>query len=299
MAEEKFPWLTFVVVVIVIAAAVGGGIYLLSVTVNKRYSPSPPATIVEGDNVSVNYIGVFGTGINQGDVFDTSLLSVATNNATFPKALSFSFRGVSGYVPLEAHVGPQSYTPFSSLITGFWQGLIGMHVGQTKILTIPPSLGYGGANQSLIHTYPLVTTIPMVYTYSPSEFGTLYGGIAAQAGATFTDPHYGWTDVILASNSTSVVLEFAPYLGQVVHPYSWPVVVTNVSTPHNGTGAITLTNQLYPSDVGSIKGNNTGTSGQTFYLTNVNPEAGTYTLDYNPETAGNTLIFTVTVVQLF
>ena len=72
-----------------------------------------------------------------------------------------------------------------------------------------------------------------------------------------------------------------------------------MSTPHNGTGAITLTNQLYPSDVGSIKGNNTGTSGQTFYLTNVNPEAGTYTLDYNPETAGNTLIFTVTVVQLF
>ncbi len=298
MPEPEFSWRPFLAIVVVVILLVGAGIYALSVTVNKPIPAPGNPTVVEGDNVSVNYIGTFGSGINEGKVFDTSLLSVARNNATYPKALSFGFRGVSGYVPLDAHVGPQSYTPFTSLIPGFWQALIGMREGQTKVVTIPPALAYGPANQSLIQTLPLVQELPMLYTYTPAAFGTAYGGIAALPGSTFTDPHWGWTDVILSVNSTAVVLEYAPTLGEVVHPFGWAATVTNLSTPHNSTGAITLTNQLTPSDVGTGTGTNFQTS-RVFYLTNVNLQTGTYTLDYNSLTAGATLIFTITLVAIY
>jgi hypothetical protein len=95
-----------------------------------------------------------------------------------------------------------------------------------------------------------------------------------------------------------VVLEYAPTLGEVVHPFGWAITVTNLNSPHNSTGQITLTNQLTPSDVGTVTGTNFQ-NGQVFYLTNVNLQAGTYTLDYNSLTAGATLIFTITLVAIY
>lgn len=297
MAQQKAsPWPLIVVAIIVLAGAGGIVLYLHDV-VNVPKKGSSPLRVVEGDNVTVNYIGTFGSGPDAGKVFDTSLLNIATDNSSYPKALSFGFRGAAGYTPLQAHVGPQSYSPYTSVITGFWTAMVGLEGNQTITTVIPPAQGYGYPNPAEIQTLPLVQEIPMVSIWTPSSFGKNFSGIAAQTGAVFKDPFWGWSDVILSENDSAVVVEYLPAVGQVVHPYSWPVTVTGITSTTNRSGEITISNQLTPSDVGTIKGTNPDNS-QTFYLTAVNLAAGTYTLDYNSEVTGNTLIFTITVVDI-
>lgn len=299
MAEPKvsFPWLGYLVLVIVLAAAGGGGYYALTQTVYKPH-PAPNILVVqEGDNVTVNYVGIFGSGIDQGKVFDTSLLSVARDNSTWPKALSFAFRGASGYTPLQAHVGTQSYGSYTSLITGFWKAMVGMQGNQTTTTVIPPAQGYGFSNPSKIFVYPLVQTVPMLYTYTPSEFSSAYPGVTARP-SIFVDPHWGWNDTVLSVNSTAVVLEFTPTLGEHISPLGWTDVVTGVSNTQGPQGTITYTNQLSPQDVGQVQGTDWQNSNQQFFLTSVNSAAGTYTLNFNSEVTGNTLIFEITVVNI-
>ncbi len=297
MAEQKIsPWPMIIVAIIVVAARAGAGTFLYLV-VNKPLPPPSPQTVQEGDNVTVNYIGTFGSGFDTGKVFDTSYLSVAQDNSTYPKAISFAFRGASGYTPLKAHVGPQTEGAYTSLITGFWKGMIGLTVNQSHTVVIPASQGYGTANPANLVTMPLVQQAPMVTTYSATDFGKLFSGISAQNGAVFTDPHFGWQDVILNENSTSVTVQNSPYVGEVVYPFGWPIVVNNVSSTTSPNGTITLTNQLTPQDVGQYKGTDFQNN-KPFYLSDVNMTASTYTLDFNQEVQGNVLIFVISVYSI-
>jgi FKBP-type peptidyl-prolyl cis-trans isomerase 2 len=288
-------WIVLVAVLVVAAGALGA--YAVHALLFTPKAPVTPLTVQEGDNVTVNYIGIFGTGPDTGRVFDTSLLSVATDNVTYPKAMDFTFRGATGYKPLQAHVGPQSYGPYTSLIPGFWHALLGLQGNQTVTAVIPPSQGYGFPNDSKIQTLPLIQTVPMIHIYTPAAFADTFGTASSQVGSVFPDPHYGWNDVVLSANSTAVVVESAPYVGEVVQPFGWPETVIGVSSTTNATGVITLDNQLTPRDVGVIHGTN-WQNGQAFFLSDVNVTAGTYTLDYNSELLGNTLIFTITVVDI-
>jgi FKBP-type peptidyl-prolyl cis-trans isomerase len=70
------------------------------------------ATAVVGDTVTVAYVGAF------------------TDRTVFDASPSFPF--VLGASPLQA-------------IPGFDQGVTGMKVGGERLLTIPPSLGYGSS----------------------------------------------------------------------------------------------------------------------------------------------------------
>lgn len=297
MAKSTADILPLVVMAIVILAVAGGTVYYLHTYVNNPKSQAATLRVVEGDNVTVNYIGTFGSGPDAGKVFDTSLLNIATNNASYPKALSFAFRGDAGYVPLQAHVGPQSYTPYTSVITGFWTAMVGLAGNQTITTVISPANGYGFPNPAEIQTQPLVQEVPMVNTWTPAAFGTNFSGVAAQTGSVFKDPFWGWTDVVLSENASAVVVESLPSVGEIVHPYGWPVTVTQVTSTTSSSGEITIDNDLTPSDVGQIKGTPPGSS-STFYLTDVNLAAGTFTLDYNTEVTGNTLIFTITVIDI-
>lgn len=297
MAQKEPSWWPVVLVSIIVVAASVGSAYALYAIVNKP-APAPSVlTVQEGDNVTVNYIGIFGTGFDQGKVFDTSYLSVAQDNATYPKALSFQFRGASGYTPLKAHVGPTTQGSYTSVVTGFWHAMLGVRANQTVTAMLPPSLAYGNADPSKIQTFPLIDTLPLVQTYTLANFGKAYAGISAQTGAVFTDPHYQWQDEILNQNSTSVVVEYLPQVGQIVTPYGWPVLVTEVSSTASGTGSVTIENELTSQSVGLFKGTDWA-NGQPFFLSGVNTQAGTYTLDYNQQVVGNTLIFQISVYRI-
>ena len=312
MAESERLWslgtVLLVVVILVAASAAGGYIYLKSRTVGSHQ----PLTVALGDNVTVNYIGVFGSGPEQGKVFDTSEYAVATNPALWPKGLEYTPRGApANYTPLPVHIGPSTPSGgyslgglhFIQVVTGFWQGMIGLPGNQTHTEVVPPALGYGATNPACVATYPLVQYFPVVLTYPRSTFTQDYPGVLPQTGATFEQPHYQWPVLILSTNATSVTIENMAHVGQTANPSGWPVAVTNVSNAENGT--ITVVNQLTPADAGHLLGIDFAGTGPCqsqsngkFIVTAVNPATGTYTADFNSEVTGETLLFLVTVVDI-
>ncbi len=304
MAEPKpSPWVAVILVVIVVAAGGGGAAFLY--LENHKGPAAGPVTVAIGDNVTVNYIGVFGNGAQTGRVFDTSEYSIALNNISWPKSLLYSSRGgkPSDYTPLGVYVGSNApsagYTignlTFGGVVTGFWQGLVGLPGNRTTYVSVPASLGYPLVNASCFVTQPLVTTTPVIVTLSPSEFQADVPNVTALAGTTFADPTYGWTDLILTVNATAVLYEKLPTIGTVASPSGWPQVVTNISAT-----TITLKSQLSPAQAGLVLGHGTSLCGSTsFIVSSVNLANGTFVEDYNSEVDGKNLIFIVTVVDIF
>jgi len=305
MAETKpSAFWTIVLVLIVVAAGIGGAAFVYYE--NHRPTPAGPLTVAVGDNVTVNYVGLFANGPQQGRVFDTSEYSVALNNISWPKSLQYQSRGGQprDYTPLGVYVGSNApsggytigNTTFGGVVTGFWQGLVGLPGNRSQYVTVPPALGYSFVNASCFVTEPLTTTTPVVVMLGPSEFRTTFHNQTAVAGATYTDPVYGWPDLVLSVNSSTVTYENLPTLGMSVAPYGWSILVANISAT-----TITLTSQLSPSQAGLVLGHAaTDTCGTaTFTISSVNVATGTYVADYNPEVNGRTLIFIVSVVDIF
>lgn len=82
-----------------------------------------PAIVAKGDTVSVDYTG----RLENGTVFDSS----------------------SGRAPLEFTAGG------GQMIAGFDAAVIGMHLNETKTVTIPPEQAYGMPRSDLIFDVPI------------------------------------------------------------------------------------------------------------------------------------------------
>jgi len=91
-----------------------------------------------GDKVSVDYT----LKLADGSVLDTSLESVAKESGTFVISRK--------YQPLTFVTGPNS-----GLISGFNNGVMGMKVGETKLVVIQPKDGYGETDPSKINSIQL------------------------------------------------------------------------------------------------------------------------------------------------
>ncbi|MCI4353369.1 MAG: FKBP-type peptidyl-prolyl cis-trans isomerase [Thermoplasmata archaeon] len=303
------------IVFVVITLAAAGGLAGFAYYESRAGPPTSVLTPQVGGNATVDYIGYFGTGAESGRVFDTSIYSVATNNASFPKALSFSYRGSAvSYTPLAIHVGASTpsggYTignySFVSVVPGFWQGLIGVPGNTTHTVVIPPSLGYGPQNPACSRTLPLAYALPLVATFTGPGFSKAFPGISPLTGVNFKDPHYGWNVTVLAANSSFVTIQNMPYVGYVASPAGWPVLVTAIAGTPSGIGTISLMNQLSAGQAGRVLGkdfNGTGpcssSSNGQFIVSAIDPAAGTYTENFNREVTGQVLIFVVTVVDIF
>jgi FKBP-type peptidyl-prolyl cis-trans isomerase 2 len=307
MAETGHPRLVLIIVVIIavvgaIAGAWGVNYYL------QPKGASPLLTLQVGDNATVNYIGSFGSGAEIGRVFDTSIFSVYQNNVTYPKSLEFALShsgNPANYTPLPTHIGPTGqYTignlTFGTTVTGFWQGLVGMTGNSTRYIVIPPNLGYGPLNPSCTETLPLAFTVPVYVSDSLTQFASAYPGVSGTIGTTFTDPTYGWTDLVLSVNSSAVVVDHLPTMGQVTQTGGWNISVTSISSSQ-----ISVLTLLTPSNYGRVLGTFAASktcngNPQTHYLiSNVNLANGTYTINWNSEVTGQTLVFRVTVVDIF
>jgi FKBP-type peptidyl-prolyl cis-trans isomerase 2 len=303
MAEKKPSRVLAIVLVIVVVAAGSAGIGVLYYE-NTKLHPQPQLTVQQGDNVTVNYIGIFGSSPQAGRVFDTSIYEVALNNLTWPKSLGYHSRGgqPSDYTPLPVHVGLSgSYSlnnqTFGTVVPGFWQGLLGLPGNQTRVISVSPSLGYGNPNASCLVTQPLSYTVPVTVALPRATFTTTFPSVALLAGSEFTDPTYGWTDLVLSVNASAVVYQNLPTLGFTFTVPGWPVAVTALNST-----TITLTNQLTVSNAGLVGGSVTGSGvcGSTsFIVSQVSTSRGFYTENFNSEVVGQTLIFAVTVVDIF
>ncbi len=304
MAEKRPSRLlpVLLVVVVVIVAGVGAGV-LYVVT-----HPKPAAalqTVQVGDNVTVNYIGAFGSGPQNGKVFDTSLYPVAVNNQTYPKSLEFAMRSpISEYTPLGVYVGPNAPSggysidnvTFGGVVTGFWQGLLGLPVNQTRTITVPPSLGYGPLVASCLVTMPLSISVPVVSVVPAGNFSTLYPNVSKSVGTEFLSPPYNWSAVVLSVNGTAVVIENLPTVGEAVLANGLSAVVSAISR-----STITVSISLTASDAGLVLGRSSASvcSANQFIVQSVNAAGGTFVANYNHEVVGQTLTFTVTIVRFY
>ncbi len=272
----------YVLLALVIAVVVVVGAYYVLFTP----APIPKVTTAQqGDTVYIDYIGYFS---NDNLVFDTSLQTVAADNASYPKAFSFAWR--SPYQNLQFAIGD------GSVIKGFDDGTRGLAVGQSTTVSVPYSEGYGPANPALVHVHNLVETVPVQQTWNESAFLAYYGQSAVSA-TNVSDPVYGWSVTVSVLGSL-VTTTNSPYPGEAIRPYhAWDADVLSIdSTANNGTGLITIQSHLDSTMIDKIGGK--APNGQTFYLSAVDEAAGTYTLNFNKQVVGRTLVFQITLVRL-
>jgi len=282
---------------VVCAALIGYVLYSESGASEAQSLPE----IVAGDKVQMNYIGL----TPEGKVFDTSIYSVATNNAVYPKSLTFTLRDKSSYVPFNMTAGDYSS---GGTIKGFAVGVIGLREGDRVTITVPPGEGYA-IQANMTRWQPLVQEVPVLEQMNISEFANHFNTDPVPMAIL---PHYFWKWNIQVVDIFSglVTIKNLPTVGEFVYPFGnpnsvsnpsgWPVQVIGYDVTHQ---FITIKHYLTAADVFNVQG--TDIDGRTIIVTNYNAENGTFevgkndpTTGYNSELAGRLLYFEVTILKV-
>ncbi len=278
-----------VIIVLIVVLLLSASSVVILLTIGQ--SATPARKVVTGDTIKVNYIG----RLADGRVFDTSIYSVASNNALYPKSLSFGLRANTTYIPLQFVAGS------GSLIKGFESGVLGMSLNQTKIITIPPSLGYGLMNMSRVFTFSLTDTVPLYVVMNQTVFYNVYN-VTPKIDLALTDPTWGWPARVidLKADADQVTVQNMPSVGDhlplfgepsAAIPTGWYADVVSIdSTANGGLGIITVHHQLTGSDAGKVQGADTRGN---FIIDQVS--GSTARKNYNDELVGVTIYFTVTL----
>lgn len=262
-------------------------------------------TVKTGDNISVDYTGSFVDG----KVFDTSIESVALANGMPPR---------EKYEPLKFTVGNKE------VIEGFDKGVIGMKKGETKSLRIPPEEAYP-INPSMIQVAPIVQELPLTRTI-PKEFEIPFQqfeqffGPDHKAGESVTIPDTN-INVTIKNITHEVSLIYNLKVGSNIWDSRapWNETVTKIDeknitikpnvtknaviqfpdAPFNTTVIaiddknITLRHNPIPDTTISVP----GMFGQMVEM-RIRFNETSMIMDRNPEVAGKTLIFNVTLVSI-
>lgn len=299
------PMKAIMAVVVAAIVLLVGLVGYVAYTERESRTSTLSAPIENGDKVKLDYIG----RLPDGRVFDTTLLSVALDDVKYPKAFSFTKKANNSYVPFTMTAG---LTGAGGTIRGFALGVIGMRVGDSKVIEVRPEDGYP-LNASMLETHKLVDRIPATETMTAAEFKERFG---AEPVLLRVLPHYFWGwDVQVVGNSSGIVtIKHQPYVGQVVHPFGnpdsltkplgWDVrVVAYDPTADGGIGATTIVHDLGPSDVYRVQG--VAPDGLQALVWSVDELNGTFTLHksdaskgYNAEITGRTLYFEVTILSV-
>ncbi|MCX9084693.1 MAG: FKBP-type peptidyl-prolyl cis-trans isomerase [Candidatus Methanoperedens sp.] len=264
-------------------------------------------TVKSGDNISVDYIGSF----EDGKVFDTSIESVAQANELPP-------RGV--YEPLKFKVGQKP----PAVIEGFDKGVIGMKKGETKILKILPEEAYP-IDPSMIQVSPIIFDIPATMTIPKEldiprvQFEEFYGenhsigdtvlypdsninitikNISSQVsvvrnlikGSNVWILNSPWNQTVTKVDDKNITLKPNVTKNELIQLYGAPFSITVVDI--NATN-ITIRYNPIPDTTVELP----GMFGQ-MVPTKISFNETSMIMDQNPEVAGKTLIFNVTLVSI-
>jgi len=279
MDEFKRDVIAIITILVVVSVAGGAVWYLLLNPV-----PVQERKVIMGDKVTVDYAGWF----DDGRVFDTSLPGVATDNATYPKAVNFQFRGVSAYKPFEFTVG-------QGVIVGWSEGVIGMTLKETRTVVVPSEKGYGLTDRSKVLTMPIVESQPVIEQTSVQWFKDNYS-TNPNLGTVVKDKTYGWEKTVISVEGDVVLLKNEPAVGdRLTTTWPWKGDVISIDSNANaGLGEIRVKNLVSPGDVNNTKGTY---KGEGFFLTGLDIQKGTFTIDKNDFTVGKTLIFRITLLK--
>ncbi len=283
--------------IVVCAALIG---YVLYSEMGASKAQSSPA-IVAGDQVEMNYIG----WTPEGRVFDTSIYSVATNNAVYPKSLTFTLRDKTSYVPFNMTAGNYGS---GGTIKGFALGVIGLREGDHVTIDVLPGEGYA-VQANMTRWQPLVQEVPILDVMSESDFESHFKTTPFPMAIL---PHYfwQWNVQVVEIFQGMVTIKNLPTVGEFVYPFGnpndvsnpagWPVEVLSYDVPNQ---VIKIEHHLSADAVYNVKG--TDIDGRTLIVTNYNAQNGTFqvgksdsTTGYNAEIAGRLLEFEVTIIKI-
>lgn len=263
-------------------------------------------TVKNGDNISVDYTG----SLVNGKVFDTSIEKVAKENNLPPHS--------GGYNPLKFTVGK------GQMIQGFDEGVIGMKVGETRKLTIPPEKGYGPINPEMIQAMPILEEVPATrvipknFEVPISQFERVLGtGHKTGELVRIPETNINLTVNNISSNvSSNVSLTYNLKVGDKIWSSGAPWNETVVKIDDKN---ITLKANVSKNDIVQLQGAPWNTTVVGLDNVNItlrhNPIPDTVIpsmygqmkvrfnetsiiMDQNPELAGQTLIFNVTLVSI-
>ena len=259
------------------------------------------ATVENGDNVSVDYVGSFVDG----EVFDTSIETVANENGIL--------NVVRDYAPLELSVGARQVIP------GFDEGMIGMKVGESKTVTIPPEDAYGATNPELIDAIPaeevVPTIIPRIIEVPLPEFEATFG-TESQVGAIVIPPGTNYSFTVM-NLSSMVELSHNFEIGDVLPsqpgiPWNWTVSKmddTNITLQSDVQVGEMIQYMNYPWDSTVVDANEDNIilqhnpiPDETFQTpygpVKVSFNGDSILMDRNGKFAGKTLVFDITLISI-
>lgn len=256
-------------------------------------------TVKTGDNVSVDYIGTLK---DTGKIFDTSIQSVAEANG-----LSMPGRQ---YKPLKFTIGKKQ------VIDGFNDGVIGMKVGQNKIIEIPPEKGYP-VDPDMIQSYPIIQELPATRNFSKDleipvlQFERTFGSNHT-VGQTVKIPDTN-INLTIKNMTSNVSLTYNLKVGSVISQTGapWNETVVKIDAKNITiqplvkkneiiqfqdipwtTTIIELTNETITLKHNAVPDTEMRTM---FGITRVHFNETSIIMDQNSELAGKTLIFNVTL----
>ena len=175
--DPKRKIMAAIVAAIVVCGALIGYVLYSEFGQSKAQSTR---TIVSGDLVTMNYIG----RLTDGRVFDTSFHNVASDDARYPKSLTFSLRDNSSYKPFNMTAGNYGT---GGTIKGFALGVIGLREGDRATITVLPGEGYEIQSnftrwQELSQLWPMPRPRPRAGSAETSRLGQ---GAGPRSGQRF------------------------------------------------------------------------------------------------------------------
>jgi len=269
-----------IIAIVAVIGILAGGFLLIYV--QRPKATAATMRIEPGDLVIVGYVGTFA---DNGRVFDTSYKRVAEDNVTYPKAASFGWRNQWTNLSIEP-VGA------GKVIKGFDDGIVGLAIGDSKRIVVPPDMGYGSPDPTKVFERPLLQEVPAREVMNTTAFSDKYGA-SAQEGLIVKDPFWAWNATVSLSNNVVTVLN-SPAIGERLRPYqAWNARVVGIDDgANNGIGIVYVEHELTAGDAGNIAARD---GANQFIVSSVDPVKGVYVANYNREVVGRTLVFDVTV----
>jgi FKBP-type peptidyl-prolyl cis-trans isomerase 2 len=256
-------------------------------------------TVKNGSNISVDYIGTV-----DGSVVVTSIESVAKENN-----LSLSNRK---YGPLTFIVGS------GKVIKGFDEGVIGMRVGESRMMTISPEKGFGIKDPKLIKTIPIIqnistaTTSPRAVNIPIDQFKSTFGANHT-TGDIVQIPGSNISATVKNMTASNVLISYNIAIGTQVSQKTKETVIkideNNITTKFEvkKNDTIQLPNIEWNSTVIDVNSENITLRHNSIQDTKMMTSVGyvrihfndTYiTMDLNNELAGDTFVYNVTVISI-
>jgi len=258
-------------------------------------------TVKQGDRIQVDYVG----RLEDGSIFDTSIQEVAEKAGIYNPQ--------KAYQPLNFTVGGEE------VLEGFDSGVIGMKVGETKTIVIPPEKGYGQIDLNLINIFPqvweesLTTVFPKKVNITSEDYQATFQKMA-KIGDVVQQPRTSINLTIVDIRDTNVTLNYNLKMGDVFmvtgRPWNETVVkidAENITIRHDAKKNQTLpTTMPWNITVINISEKNMtlrnnpvpNTTIQTYFgVAKISFNETSIIFDFNHELAGKTLIFNVTVLS--